>query len=63
MEKFNSFPINNFKHINFLNLIREDIEKEDIEKRLYKIIILGDDPTGVQTVHNVFMITEWSKKV
>ena len=57
MEKFNSFPINNFKHINFLNLIREDIEK-----RSYKIIVLDDDPTGVQTVHNVFMITEWSKK-
>ncbi|MCL5772445.1 MAG: hydroxyacid dehydrogenase, partial [Actinobacteria bacterium] len=33
-----------------------------MEKRSYKIIVLDDDPTGVQTVHNVFMITEWSKK-
>jgi uncharacterized protein YgbK (DUF1537 family) len=57
MEEFSSFPENNFKNINYLNLI-----KEDIEKRSYKIIVLDDDPTGVQTVHDIFMITEWSKK-
>jgi uncharacterized protein YgbK (DUF1537 family) len=57
MKEFSLLPENSFKHINFLELIREDIEK-----RSYKIIVLDDDPTGVQTVHNVFMITRWTKK-
>lgn len=57
IEKLNSFPVNNFRNINFLNLIRKDIKK-----RAYKIIVLDDDPTGVQTVHDVIVITEWSKK-
>jgi len=48
IEKINKFPANKFKHINFLNLI-----SKDISKRKYKIIVLDDDPTGVQTVHNV----------
>ncbi|QKG84731.1 hydroxyacid dehydrogenase [Kroppenstedtia pulmonis] len=28
----------------------------------HKIIVLDDDPTGVQTVHDVFVITDWSEE-
>lgn len=32
----------------------------EIKKNLKKIIVLDDDPTGVQTVHDVFVFTDWS---
>lgn len=28
----------------------------------HKLIVLDDDPTGVQTVHDLFVITDWSKE-
>lgn len=28
----------------------------------HKLIVLDDDPTGVQTVHDVYVITDWSKE-
>ncbi|MCF0228716.1 MAG: hydroxyacid dehydrogenase, partial [Parasporobacterium sp.] len=28
----------------------------------YKIIVLDDDPTGTQTVHDVFVYTDWSEE-
>lgn len=31
-----------------------------IEKEPYKIVVLDDDPTGIQTVHQVSVYTEWS---
>lgn len=39
--------------------INERLEKEllDLNK---KIIVLDDDPTGVQTVHNISVYTDWS---
>ena len=27
----------------------------------HKIVVLDDDPTGVQTVHGVYVYTDWSK--
>ncbi len=33
---------------------------EEITKSPRKIIVLDDDPTGVQTVHDVFVFTDWS---
>ncbi len=34
-----------------------DREREKLDKT---IIVLDDDPTGTQTVHNVYVLTEWS---
>ena len=28
--------------------------------RNYKLIVLDDDPTGIQTVHGCLLITDWS---
>ncbi|MGG1658499.1 four-carbon acid sugar kinase family protein [Brevibacillus sp. NRS-1366] len=28
----------------------------------HKIIVLDDDPTGVQTVHDIYVITDWNKE-
>lgn len=48
-----------------MKLKKEEIEqllKEEIEKSKKKIIVLDDDPTGVQTVHGVSVYTNWSKE-
>lgn len=37
------------------NLLKREIACSD-----EKIIVLDDDPTGVQTVHNVYVYTDWS---
>lgn len=34
--------------------------KEAVDSSAYKIIVLDDDPTGVQSVHHVSVFTEWS---
>ncbi len=34
--------------------------KEEIEKSGLKLVVLDDDPTGVQTVHGVYVYTDWS---
>ena len=42
---------------------REQVDKllaEEAEKSSLKIIVLDDDPTGVQTVHDVSVYTDWS---
>lgn len=38
------------------------ILKEEIRKRKDKIIVLDDDPTGVQTVHDIYVYTDWTKE-
>lgn len=35
---------------------------EEIAKSNKKIVVLDDDPTGVQTVHDVSVYTDWSKE-
>lgn len=40
-------------------LLDEMLSKE-MEDIRYKIVVLDDDPTGVQTVHGVSVYTEWS---
>ena len=35
--------------------------KEEAKKDRHKIIVLDDDPTGVQTVHDVPVYTDWSR--
>ena len=34
--------------------------KEEAEKDGHKIVVLDDDPTGIQTVHDVPVYTDWS---
>lgn len=53
--------INIFKNFDSYNveLIENSFDKE-INKFNRKIIVLDDDPTGIQTVHNVFVYTDWS---
>ncbi len=41
---------------------RDEIRKE-LLKNPRTIVILDDDPTGTQTVHNVPVITQWSEEV
>lgn len=36
--------------------------KEELEKNQKKIVVLDDDPTGVQTVHDIFVYTGWDKQ-
>lgn len=48
----------------------DEVESDEIDKRLNnalrgfdrKIIVLDDDPTGVQTVHGVYVYTDWDKE-
>lgn len=42
---------------------REQLEKqlaEEIKKSSRKFVVLDDDPTGVQTVHDITVFTDWS---
>lgn len=40
------------------DLLRDEIAKEHF-KRNKKIIVLDDDPTGVQTMHDIDILTQW----
>lgn len=45
------------------NLNKEEIENLlnlELKDDRHKIIVLDDDPTGVQTVHNISVYTDWS---
>lgn len=39
----------------------EQLYQAALKKLDYKIIVLDDDPTGVQTVHDVFVYTAWDE--
>ena len=34
---------------------------EELSRSPYKLVVLDDDPTGVQTVHDISVYTEWSE--
>lgn len=40
----------------------EELLQEEIRKNDKKIVVLDDDPTGVQTVHDVSVYTGWDKE-
>ena len=43
----------------------EEVERlleQEFRKSDRKIVVLDDDPTGVQTVHDVSVYTDWSKE-
>ena len=37
--------------------------REEVEKNRRKIVVLDDDPTGVQTVHDIYVYTDWTLAV
>lgn len=37
--------------------------KEEIRTNHQKIVVLDDDPTGVQTVHDISVFTNWENPV
>lgn len=41
-------------------MLADKLLKEELQKNQKKIVVLDDDPTGVQTVHDIFVYTEWS---
>ena len=49
----------------YKSMNEEELDKqllECVEKNEKKIIVLDDDPTGVQTVHDVSVYTDWSEE-
>ena len=49
----------------YKSMNEEELNKqllECVEKNEKKIIVLDDDPTGVQTVHDVSVYTDWSEE-
>lgn len=40
----------------------DELFKKEMEKDNRKIIVLDDDPTGVQTVHDISVYTDWSEE-
>lgn len=60
METISAGILNNFKDIDESYL--DKLLNDEIEKNNKKIVVLDDDPTGVQTVHDVSVYTDWSKE-
>ena len=40
----------------------DELLKKEMERDNKKIIVLDDDPTGVQTVHDISVYTDWSEE-
>ena len=40
----------------------DELLKKEIEQNAQKIVVLDDDPTGVQTVHDISVYTDWSEE-
>lgn len=40
----------------------DNLLKEEISKNKDKIVVLDDDPTGVQTVHDISVYTDWTEE-
>lgn len=58
--RLNAEVLNNYKAIDedYINRLL----KAEIEANPKKIIVLDDDPTGVQTVHDIAVYTHWDKE-
>ncbi|MBM0066001.1 four-carbon acid sugar kinase family protein [Alkalicoccobacillus gibsonii] len=39
----------------------QDLLSKELANSAYKIVVLDDDPTGIQTVHGVSVYTDWTK--
>ena len=40
----------------------DELLRQEVSKNHRKIVVLDDDPTGVQTVHDVSVFTDWSEE-
>ena len=58
MEKLNVSVLNSFPAVNEQAL--DELLAKEISANPMKIVVLDDDPTGVQTVHDVSVYTDWS---
>lgn len=52
--------LNSYKKIDEAYI--DGLLKKEIEANQKKIVVLDDDPTGVQTVHDISVYTDWSKE-
>ena len=60
MEKLNASVLGSFPAVDEQAL--DELLLKEIEANPMKIIVLDDDPTGVQTVHDVSVYTDWSSE-
>ncbi len=60
IETISAEILNSFKDINETYV--DELLNKEIEKNNKKIVVLDDDPTGVQTVHDISVYTNWSKE-
>ncbi len=59
------------KFADLLNQLPPEWQDGNLRKKIYemnqlmkrKIVVLDDDPTGVQTVHDVLVLTKWNKEL
>ncbi len=52
--------IEQYQYSEYENKGVKELLREEIEKNPFKIVVLDDDPTGVQTVHDVSVYTDWN---
>lgn len=60
MKKINKQTVSDLEQTRFTNL-RDSIE-QSFEQANLSIVVLDDDPTGTQTVHDVPVLTDWNKQ-
>lgn len=58
MEKLNADILNTFPSVNEATV--DALLNAEIAKDKTKLVVLDDDPTGVQTVHDISVYTDWS---
>lgn len=44
------------------SLEKENNYREAVKTQKKKIVVLDDDPTGIQTVHDIYVYTDWSRE-
>lgn len=49
-----------YQHSEYENKNIEALLRAEIDESNFKIIVLDDDPTGVQTVHDISVYTDWN---
>ena len=63
MDKMKELDINVLEQFSKVDELKLDgLLGQEIDKSRRKIIVLDDDPTGVQTVHGVSVYTDWSQE-
>lgn len=55
LDVLKSYPLPDLQEVNVLY-------EEALKKQNKKIVVLDDDPTGVQTVHDIYVYTSWDEE-